>query len=381
MKILHCCLSCFYIDNYNYQENVLPRQNKMDGHEVMILASTETFIDNNSLGYIKPSKYVNEDGIDVIRIPYSSILPSFIMRKLRIYKNTLKYIKEFNPDVILFHGGAAYDIIEVAKYKEINPNVKIYVDCHEDFNNSARNFLSKEILHKIFYKRFIHKVLPYIEKVLCISVESYNFMKDFYKIPSGSLELYPLGGTIFEGEKYESMRKQARNELQLKDSDILLVHSGKMSRLKRTPELLEAFTSVTSVNINLVLIGSVPEEMNDELMKYVTNDDRVKFLGWKSPEELFTFLCGADLYLQPGSQSATLQNAICCGCPVMIYPHESHKPYLNENGFYVKSIDDMVNVFNSINNNPEVLKNMRQASYEIAHDLLDYRKLASRLYE
>ena len=70
MKIVHCCLSCFYIDNYNYQENALPRQNKLDGHDVSIIASTETFINNTNLGYVQPSQYVNEDGIPVRRIPY-----------------------------------------------------------------------------------------------------------------------------------------------------------------------------------------------------------------------------------------------------------------------------------------------------------------------
>ena len=65
MKILHCCLSCFYIDNYNYQENLLPRQNKIDGHDVSIIASTEVYINNTKLGYCEPKKYVNEDGIPV----------------------------------------------------------------------------------------------------------------------------------------------------------------------------------------------------------------------------------------------------------------------------------------------------------------------------
>lgn len=39
MKILHLCLACFYIDGYTYQENILPRINREDGHDVRILAS------------------------------------------------------------------------------------------------------------------------------------------------------------------------------------------------------------------------------------------------------------------------------------------------------------------------------------------------------
>jgi len=63
MKILHCCLSQFYIDNYSYQENILPRVNKQMGHEVKIIASTETYLDNRNLEYVEPSRYYTEDGI------------------------------------------------------------------------------------------------------------------------------------------------------------------------------------------------------------------------------------------------------------------------------------------------------------------------------
>ena len=42
MKIAHICLSCFYIDGFSYQENELVRQNVSDGHDVLVITSTET---------------------------------------------------------------------------------------------------------------------------------------------------------------------------------------------------------------------------------------------------------------------------------------------------------------------------------------------------
>ena len=71
MKILHCCLACFYIDDYSYQENILPKFHKIQGHDVKILASTETYIDNKVLGNTVSGTYYNEDGIEVTRINYS----------------------------------------------------------------------------------------------------------------------------------------------------------------------------------------------------------------------------------------------------------------------------------------------------------------------
>jgi len=381
MKILHCCLSCFYIDKYNYQENILPRQNKIDGHDVLILTSTETFIDNSKLGYVKPSEYFNGDGIRVVRIPYRSCLPHSIMKKIRSYKAVTKYISDFKPDVILFHGTAAYEIINVAKYKRLHPEIKLYIDSHEDFNNSARGFLSKEILHRMLYKRFMNKALPYIDKVFCISIESYDFIKGFYEIPNQKLEMYPLGGMVYEGDEYSIRRKSVRDRLQLAETDILFVHSGKMNKEKRTSELIKAFKEVPSDRHKLILLGDIPEDMKAEILPLIKSDSRVNFLGWKSSEELQEYLCAADIYLQPGSQSATMQNAICCGCPVMLFPYKSHNLYLKGNGYYIKSMEDMINVFKTIESNPDILKKMRKASYIVAHDLLDYRKLAARLYK
>jgi 1,2-diacylglycerol 3-alpha-glucosyltransferase len=65
MKILHCCLASFYIDNYGYQENILPALHKRDGHEVHIIASTETYIENKSIGYINAGSYLSDTNIEV----------------------------------------------------------------------------------------------------------------------------------------------------------------------------------------------------------------------------------------------------------------------------------------------------------------------------
>ena len=69
MRILHLCLSCFYIDDAGYQENHLVRQHVADGHEVLVIASTEIFDGKGGLGYAEPGSYIGSDGAKVIRIP------------------------------------------------------------------------------------------------------------------------------------------------------------------------------------------------------------------------------------------------------------------------------------------------------------------------
>ena len=62
MKILHVCLAAFYIDNFTYQENLLPKHHSLQGHRVKILASLQNFNKDGSSTYLKESKeYINEN--------------------------------------------------------------------------------------------------------------------------------------------------------------------------------------------------------------------------------------------------------------------------------------------------------------------------------
>lgn len=381
MKILHCCLSSFYIDDYNYQENILPSINKMDGHEVKIIASTETFVKNSKIGYIETGKYFTKDGIEINRVPYKKYLPHFIMNKVRQYDNVYNLIDEFSPDVILFHGVAAYDLLTVAKYKKNNPDVKFYVDSHADENNSGSNWISKNILHKIFYKNIIKKAYFYIDKIFSITYETKMWLQKIYNIKEIKIEDFPLGGYILNEEERTKIRKKIRKQLELKDSDMLFVHSGKMDKLKLTQELLQAFIKVNKQNLKLVIIGSISEKQKGDIEKLLKKNNKIFYLGWKSTDELLEYLCACDLYVQPGSQSATMQNAVCCNSAVALYPHKSHVFLLHDSAFYIESIEDMVNLFNEISVNTEILENKRKLSFKIACEKLDYRKLAKRLYE
>lgn len=194
MKIVHCCLSNFYIDGFAYQENELVAQNVKDGHHVTVIASTESFGVDGRLTYIKPSDYLGADGARVIRLPYRKFVPHWLGRKLRMHSNVFELLNTLKPDIVLFHGTCGWELNAVTRYKKLNPNIKFYVDSHEDFNNSARNWASKWLLHFCFYRNILKSCLLEIDKILCITVESISFVSGFYGVPAAKLELFPLGG-------------------------------------------------------------------------------------------------------------------------------------------------------------------------------------------
>ena len=232
----------------------------------------------------------------------------------------------------------------------------------------------------MYYNYIINKALPYVDKVLCVSYECYDFLKQLYNVPDEIMELYPLGGILFEESVRQEKRGRIRKELMLKEDDILIVHSGKMDKLKRTEDLLKAFIQVPDDRLKLILIGSMEADVKKNTDKLIVSDKRIKFLGWKSGDELMEYLCACDLYAQPGSQSATMQNALCCGSAAMLYSHKNYKHLLNDSVFFINTIEDIKNVLEEISKNRESLENKRAQTNKIAREILDYKKLAARVY-
>lgn len=370
-----------YIDHCHYQENILPRLNLEDGHQVKIIASTETYVDNLNLGYTEPPRtYMNEDGIEVTRVPYRTFIIPKIMQKIRTYLGVSPLIEAFAPDVILFHGIQAYELLTVARYKKRHPHIRLYADNHGDAHNSALSFIAKWVLHRFFYRAFLKRAQSHIDKVLCISLEAMDFVHDNYGLPLNSLEFYPLGGIILGDAQRMELRTKRRTELQVADDHILFLHSGKMDSGKRTHPLLKAFSTIKDPRFRLLVIGSMSPDVEAACMPLIHQDPRIVYLGWKKASELQEYLCACDMYVQPGGQSATMQNALCAFLPVMLYPHKSHQPFLKGNGFFVKDTEDMIACFSRISENPSLLEEMKQQSRQIAQEILDYRRLAARLY-
>lgn len=379
MKIAHLCLSCFYIDGHSYQENILVRQNVLDGHDVKIIASTESIDSKGKMIFLESKDYLGTDGAFVYRVPYNKLIPKSIQHKVRSYENVINILNEFQPDIIYFHGISAFELKTIAKYKKKNPSVKLIADCHSDRYNSALNIQSK-ILHKYFYKPIFKSIAPSLEKIFCISLETMDFALDYYDAPKDKVEFYPLGGECISDEEYEKRRAQARKDLNIKDDKILLVQTGKINKKKKLVESLYEFSKVPSDKFVYLIIGSLDDEIKADVERLIAQDSRVRFLGWANNDQLKDYLCASDLYVQPGSQSATMQQSLCLRNPVLLDNVKSHTVFVDNNGWLINSTDDICNIIKSIDENPKILSDMSKKSLSIAEKILSYKILASKIY-
>lgn len=380
MKIAHLCLSNFYIDGFAYQENELVRQNVLDGHDVVVIASTESYGKNRELTYVAPGTYVGAEGAKVVRLPYRKWLPHKVMKKLRMHPRVYALLVREKPDVILFHSLCGWELLTVKNYKAEHPAVRVYADSHEDFNNSARSVLSKYLLHGVYYRSVLRRALGSIEKVLCISIETIDFVRDFYGVPAEKIEFFPLGGFVYEDQDYQRIRELARSTFEIEEHQVLLVQSGKMDATKKVLESLRSFTKIDNPRLRFVLAGHLHEDVAGEANAIMKKDGRIRFVGWKSTEDLRALLCAADVYVQPGTQSATMQMSLCARCAVILDDVPSHTPFVDGNGWLIGKNVSLDDALKDAPTSPDRLIVMSRKSAEIAARLLDYRNLAARLY-
>lgn len=379
MKIAHLCLSCFYVDGFSYQENELVRQHVRDGHDVVVIASTESFGPDGKLAYVAPGEYMGTDQAKVIRLPYRRWVPARLQPKLRLHPGVYRTLVAERPDVILFHGLCGWELLAARRYKAAHPKTRFFADSHEDFNNSARSFASKFLLHWSYYRPILGRALPLIDKVLCISDETIAFVRDFYRVPASKIEFFPLGGTVLPDGEYFEARRAVRALHGISDSHVLIVQSGKMDAQKKLLESLRAFVKNPSPLLRFLVVGHLQDDIAKEALALINSDSRILFAGWKSASELQAILCAADVYLQPGSQSATMQMSLCSRCAVILDDAPSHKRYVDQNGWLLNKDTTLDSVLEDIALAPQQAQRMAAHSHAFAARHLDYQMMARRI--
>ncbi len=318
MKILHLMLGCFYIDNYSYQENYLPKYHKMQGHDVEIVASLFTF-DENGKGKWLPqaSKYENEYGIPVTRLAFQNKKGA---SRLRWYVGLQEELDRIKPDLIFIHGVQFMDIGIVAKYCKAHPEVKVYADNHADFSNSATNWLSKNVLHKIIWRSCAQKINPYVTKFYGVLPARVDFLANVYGLPREKIELLVMGAddeSVAASAKPE-VRKSIREKYGLAEDDFVIMTGGKIDAFKtQTLLLMEAVQKIEDPKVRLIVFGSVTPELKDKV-EALADGTKVQYIGWVQAKDSYNYYAACDLAVFPGRHSVFWEQVAAQSIPLLV---------------------------------------------------------------
>lgn len=379
MKIVHLCLSAFYIDNYSYQENMLPKYHAKQGHDVTVIASLMTFDKEGKAAFLeKGSSYQDINGYKVVRLDYKR--PVKLNRVLRHYIGLKKTLFEEEPDIIFMHGTSFGDTPIVRSYLKSHPQSKLYADSHADYINSASNWLSKHILHKIVWRHYTKVVEPYMLKLWGVTPMRCRFVKEMYGVNPGIVDYLPLGvdDELIPKDRRETLIK-IRQELGIDERDFVVFTGGKIGRTKNIHILVEALLKIGKPHTHIIICGVLSPEMS-YLKDLIDQEKWIHYLGWCNAERVMNCMIASDMACFPGTHSTLWEQAVGVGLPAIFkrWPEMEHVN-VNGNCLFVKGddVEELKSLLLDFTENRDFFNKQKNLAQEASNSFL-YSKIANK---
>ncbi len=318
MKILHCCLSFEYIDDWGYQENILPLMHKKLGYDAAVLTADEIHRGGINKEGLKQGGYLSKDGIMITRIP-SKIMPNFLKRKLRLLDGVKDALSAYSPDIIFLHDASTLSVFPLVSYLKENKKVHLVVDCHSDYVNSAKTWVSRNILHKIIYKMCYQRVLPYSDMFFGTLPIRCTFLHEVYGIPNEKISFLEMGfdDTNIDFGKRDKIRIRVRERLNIPENEFVVIIGGKIDQRKHVIELMKAVKQSKIDNLSLIVFGEPVDEIKEQFYEIVKDNEKIKNVGWIDSNEVYNYYFASDLAFFPGTHSVLWEQAVSCGLPAV----------------------------------------------------------------
>ncbi|MCD8013371.1 MAG: glycosyltransferase family 4 protein [Lachnospiraceae bacterium] len=317
MKILHITLRGPVTDGWNYQDNMLIKYHKKLGHDVYMLTSKWIWGSDGKMHKTDKDRYDDKDGVHFVRIEIKG--KDNFQNKFKRFENVYEEIERISPDFIFAHAAQYLDIVEVGKYVRNNPNVRLVVDCHVDFSNSASNWISKNILHRIIWGWHFRYIAKYADHVYGVLPARVEFLKNIYHVDPQKVSLLVMGADdeLVEQALLKDNIRSFRNKYEINETDFLIVSGGKIDKAKwQTLLLLEAVAKNKDEKLRLIIFGSVDESIKDRFMQYI-DGRRIQYVGWIDSADSYQFFGAADLVVFPGRHSVFWEEVAGMGKPMI----------------------------------------------------------------
>lgn len=379
MKILH--LHSYYHDGWGYQENILPRYHKKMGHDVSVITSTHTrYALKDGRTRVPPGEY-SDGGIRIVRLPMW-----FNFRKRFVWiRGLYATLVAEDPDYVMSHEGiTAIQTVTVARYKKkVKPCLFLSVDNHGDEYNSGRNWLWAQLYYRIFWRLIMKRISLLVDRFYGITPAAVRFSSKIIGIPEDKLSLLPLGAELpcFGKNEREKIKMTIRKDLGVTDTDILIVHAGKIIPIRRTEILLKAIGCLCDDRIVVAIAGPVEPAYYEKLRRLFGRSSRVHFLGWQPYNKLIRLFMASDFAVFPGGRSSLWQSAIATGLPVILRgKEESGFLTSKKNGLVMYSKDhrELEQYIRILLACPAILKDFRNGANQMAKEILDYDIIARK---
>lgn len=338
MRICHLCLNGPYNEGWNYQENILPKYHVKLGHEVFQIV-TPYMWEKTKIVESTDKEYENKEGVHVFRLKAKKGLIGGT--RFNRYPEVLPLLEKISPDILFIHDLQCLDMITVSKYLKAHKKCIAYVDNHSDFSNSARNWISKYIIHGIIWKKMAQLINPYVKKFYGVLPARVDFLVDMYGLPRDKIELLEMGADddlVYRAINFNA-RKTTREKYGIDDDIFLVMTGGKINSYRpETLNLMQAINESKVDKLKLLFFGSVDDSLK-ERFNTLCNSDRIVNMGWIDSQQTYDIMAAADLMVFPGLHSVMWEQAVGMGIPCVFKEIEGfHHVDVGGNAEFLKDV-------------------------------------------
>ena len=382
-KIVHICLNSLFTDGWSYQDQLLSKYHKKMGLDVTVLTSHWVNDDKGNIVWDDRDEYINGDGVKVVRLKMKG--KDDYSRKLVYFQSFYETLENEHPNILFIHGVNFKDVSSVVRYLDKTPGVIVYVDNHADFSNSATNWVSKNILHKIVWKHYSKILEPYVKKFYGVTPSRVEFFKDMYGTPADRTELLVMGVDDEDVPKALSQENRAeiRHKYGIADDDILVITGGKIDLAKKqTITLMEAINQLDDPKVKLIVFDSVVDELKDALNARIS--DRCQYIGWIDSSETLNYYGAADLVVFPGRHSVFWEQVVGIGKP-MICKYWDGTTHVDLGGnvkfLYHDTKEELLEVIGQVLGDSKEYNKMKEVAVTKGMQTFSYSEIAKRSIE
>lgn len=384
MKIAHIAISCFYIEGWGYQENLLPKYHKLAGHDVYMISSRFNK-DKHNQPCLRPAcEYTNKDSIKVTILNYARPTKIHKFLRLKPVEGLYQKLESINPDIIFVHGGGSVASLDIVKYKCHHKLVRIFADQHADYYNSPVDTLKRKIIAKVITGHFVRSLAKYTEKYWGVTPWRVDYLHKVYGLNKKKTGLLVMGADdeYIDINKKSDIKQILCIKHNIQGDSFLIVTGGKIDKTKNIHTLMCAIAEIpTNANIELVVYGSIGDDIKDTVYSIIESNQNIHYIGWLNNKQIIDWMLAADLVVFPGTHSVLWESCVACGTPMIVNDWVGmHHIDIGGNCKFLNGADKDVlkKSIMSLMNTPSEYENMFKAANSEKRKLFLYSNIAKR---
>lgn len=305
-KMLMCATVASMIGQFNMSNINILQEIGYDVHVACDFTDTSVWTNDRIDAFKEQLADMNVKTFQI----YFSRSPFKLRKNLIAYNQIKKILKENSYEFVHCHTPVASVICRIAAHQN---NIRCIYTAHGfHFYKGAplKNWL-------IFYP--VEKFLSGWTDVL-ITINREDYDRANKKFRAKQIEYIPgVGIDTNRLDEIHTNRQMLRKEFEIKDSDIVCISVGELSKRKNHEVVIRALSKIKNANIKYYIcgIGELESYLNNLIIKLKVSE-QIKLLGYR--KDVFDLYRMADIFVFPSIQEGlpvALMEAIACHLPVL----------------------------------------------------------------